>query len=327
MRFRSWMLASTALLVGACGGQGSRPETSPSPTPARIVRGPLAGIQQMLDAGDVDGAIGRLDAVDENAGPERLYLLGEAWALKAETAPLPPPEPPPPGSPRGAAPVIPEFKSEEKTALSFFEKATAAMPYDSRPYMGLANLLAPHARRHHEAAIAAAKKPTPHGRHAERLPAPPPPNPEVSPARVIKAYRTAAASAKDAAALEALFSFAMAVEQLDDADWALKEMISRDRENPAPLVRYGDFLAGAKKMPEAALAEYRQALLWSPGDKSINAKIADVYIGQGAEHFQQTDWARAEVDYNNALKYVERGSEQAKRIQQELDRLADVRRQ
>lgn len=318
-----WLLAVT---FAGCNKGATTSETTGD---AGTTRGPLAGIQEQLDAGDVDAAMARLDAADDSAGPERFYLLGEAWAKKAESAPLPTPQPPPEGSPKGAPMLLPEFKPEELKALSFFEKAAAAMPYDAHAQMGLADLLAPHARRRHDAALAAAaKKPTPHGKHAAAehpLVVPAPGGPDISPERIIKAYRAAAAaSAKDATALEALYTFAVAVERLDDADWARKEVIARDRENPAPLVRYGDFLASAKKMPEEAMAQYRQALLWSPDDKAIKSKIAEIYIAQGLAHYQQTEWALADVDYQNAAKWAD--PDQAQRIQHELDRLSQVRR-
>jgi tetratricopeptide (TPR) repeat protein len=313
--------------VAALTACNKAPATSGTSDKASV-RGSLAGIQEQMDAGDVDGAIARLDALDDSAGPERFYLLGRAWGKKAESAPLPTPQPPPEGSPKGSPMLLPELKPEELKALSYYEKAAAAMPYDAHAQAGLADLLAPHARRRYEAAVlAATKKPTPHGKHAvAEHPAvvPAPGGPDVSPDRVIKAYRAAAAgSAKDSAALEALYDFAVAVDRLDDADWARKEVIARDRENPAPLVRYGDFLAKVRKTPEEAMAHYRQALLWSPDDKVIKAKIADIYIAQGEAHYGQTEWAMAEVDYQNALKYAD--ADQTQRIQQELDRLGRLR--
>jgi tetratricopeptide (TPR) repeat protein len=321
---------AACLLTLAFAACHKAPETSATGNSGTgSTRGPLAGIQEQIDAGDLDAAIARLDATDDSAGPERFYLLGEAWAKKAESAPLPTPQPPPEGSPKGAPMLLPELKPEERKALAFFEKAAAAMPYDAHAQMGLADLLAPHARRRHDAQIAAAaKKPTPHGKHAiAEHPAivPAPGGPDSSPERIIKAYRAAAAaSAKDTTALEALYTFAIAVERLDDADWARKEVIARDRENPAPLVRYGDFLANVKKMPEEGMAQYRQALLWSPDDKAIKAKIAEIYIAQGLAHYQQTEWASADADYQNALKWAD--PDQAQRIQHELDRLSQVRR-
>jgi tetratricopeptide (TPR) repeat protein len=252
-----------------------------------------------------------------------LYVQGLAWAKKAETAPLPTPEALPPGSPRGAVPVAPEFKPEELRAIEFYEKASAAAPQAGQPALALARLIAPHAQRRHEATLAA-KKPV-RGRHAD--PAPPiPQGMDASPARVARAYRdgiTARPTDKDA--VQELYNFAVKTDLLEDAGWALEQAIARDKENGDPLVQYGDFLVQVKKTPDAAIATYRQALIWKPDDKTIKNKIADIYLGVGSAHYQQNELALAEASYREALKWADPGSDVYRHIQAEIDRLKRVR--
>jgi tetratricopeptide (TPR) repeat protein len=290
-------------------------------------------VQAQIDSGDADGALQRVSQSASAVSPEGLCLQAAAWAKKAETAPLPTPEALPPGSPRGAVPVTPEFKPEELKAIDFYERAIAVAPDDPRAQLGLARLLTPHAQRRHDAqvaaAAAAAKKPVrvARGKRAPEpvTPPPPPPGPDASPARVARAYRTAVqALPSDAAALEAYYTFAVRTELLDDADWVLKQAIARDKENPDPLVRYGDFLTNVRKQPDEAIAAYRQALLWKSDDKAIKEKIGEIHLSRGMEHLQQTEWALAEASYREAQKWATPGSDLSKRIDAEMDHLKRV---
>jgi tetratricopeptide (TPR) repeat protein len=285
----------------------------------------LAGVKAQLDSGDVDGAMQRLTDSPSAGSPEGLYLQGAVWAKKAETAPLPTPEALPPGSPRGAVPVTPEFKPEELKAADFFERAIAAAPQDGRASLGLARLLTPHAQRRYDAqtaaAAVAAKKPPSRKRTPAPPPATPPPGPDASPLRVAHAYRAAAESTPgDPTALEAYYNFAVRTQQLDDADWALKQAIARDKENAEPLVRYGDFLANVRKQPDEAIAAYRQALIWKD-DKQVKEKIGEIHLSRGMAHLQQTEWALADAAYHEAQKWTTPGSDLSKRIDAEMDRL------
>jgi tetratricopeptide (TPR) repeat protein len=291
--------------------------------------GELAGVQSQIDSGDVDGALQRISQSTAAGSPEGLYLQGQVWAKKAETAPLPTPEALPPGSPRGAVPITPEFKAEELKAIDLYERAIAAAPEDARAQLGLARMLAPHAQRRHDAqvaaAAAAAKKPVRavRGKRTPEpvTPPPPPPGPDANPARVARAYRAAVqALPKDSAALEAYYTFAVHTELLDDADWALKQAIARDKESPEPLVRYGDFLLNVRKRPDEAIAQYRAALLWKD-DKAIKEKIGEIHLSAGMAHLQQTEWSLADASYREAQKWAAPGSDLAKRIDAEIEHL------
>jgi tetratricopeptide (TPR) repeat protein len=315
--------AGTALLVIAVAIACDRFSGAKSdPGPART-RHPTEEARELIEAGQFDAALAKLGEVPGEAAA--LYYQGVAWAGKAESAPLPTP---PPAGDHAGLPGAPEFKPEELTALDFFEKALAAGPADGRAELALAELLAPHAVRWHERHVAAQHS-TRKGRQA--APASPPPLPPGVPDyrtdRVIEAYRAALRgdpASKQAA--EGLARFSLRVGRLDDADAAFRELIQRDKENPENLVRYGDFLAGDRKDTAAAVDQYRQALIWRPGDDETRGKIADVFIAQGIAHYQKQEYAVAEARFAEADKYVtDRNTPRGIRIQDYLARLRSIR--
>ncbi|HEX9188421.1 MAG TPA: hypothetical protein VGB87_15185, partial [Vicinamibacteria bacterium] len=90
---------------------------------------PIAEARALVDARRFDEAIARLG---DGADAESLYLLGRAWAGRAETAPVPPPVPgSPPGAPR-------PLKPEEASALACFERAVAARPDHAAAHLAMA---------------------------------------------------------------------------------------------------------------------------------------------------------------------------------------------
>jgi tetratricopeptide (TPR) repeat protein len=294
------------------------PGASATPAPSKG-RHPTEEARELIEAGQLDAALEKLSEMPGE--PDALYYQGVVWARKAEAAPLPTP---PPAGP-GAAPLAAaEFKPEELTALDFFEKALAAGPADGRAELALAELLAPHALRWQERVDAGQRR-------TRRAPAPPPTLPpgvpDYRPDRVIEAYRGALAgdrSSKQAA--EGLARFCVRAGRLEEADAAFRELIQRDKENPANLVRYGDFLAGERKDTAAAVDHYRQALIWRPDDDETRGKIADVFIAQGVEHYKKQEYAMAEVRFSEAEKYVtDRSSPRGVRIQEYLGRLRSIR--
>jgi Tfp pilus assembly protein PilF len=98
--------------------------------------------------------------------------------------------------------------------------------------------------------------------------------------------------------------------------------VERDKENPAPLVRYGDFLEETKKDYDAAILQYRQALMWRPDDTSIKDKISDIYFEMGRAHLQQNERALAEARYLEALKWApDSTSAQHQKIKTEMRQL------
>jgi tetratricopeptide (TPR) repeat protein len=338
MKARVACVAASALLALACnkpgtGGSAEPPKSEPTAAPPPSA---LAEAKGLLGAGRVDEAIARLQ---QTQTPEAWYLLGEAWSKKAESAPLPIPEPLPPDAPRGAVPVTPEFKTEERQAMDLYEKAMAGLPDDPRPKLGLAHLLAPHAQRHYDEAQAAAAAPPPKPVKAAgkkgRLPTPTPTPPpavasdvDFSPARVCQLMHQASEkSLSTVEPVEALYAFAVRVGELDEADWALRERIRRENENPAHLVRYGDFLREVKKAPDAAIEQYRQALIWRSDDPVPKSRIANIYIDAGNTHYENGEYALAEARYQDAVKWVpDKTSEQWQRLQRELEKVRRLRR-
>ena len=306
------------LLCVACGGSKEPAPGGEAPRePAEI-----GEARSLLAAGRFDEVLARLQ---NSRSPEALYLEAEAWAGKAETAPLPTPEALPPGSPRDAVPATPEFKPEELQAIERYEKAAASLPKDPRPRAGLAKLMAPHAERRYDAEqAAAAAVATRKGRAP--VPTPVPAGPDFSPAAVAGLYRQAAELSSNAEPLEALYAFAVRVGQLEEAGWALQERIRRDNENPDHTLRYGDFLRDLKKEPIAAVDQYRQVLIWRPQDAEVKARIGDVYLGLGREHHRNGEYATAEARYKEAQKWLDRGSPRYAELQQDMERLRNIRR-
>jgi tetratricopeptide (TPR) repeat protein len=236
--------------------------------------------------------------------------------------------PTPPPAQGSESLAAPEFKPEELTALDFFEKALASTPGDGRASLAVADLLAPHAARWQERVDGPQNTGRGRRRAATRLPPTLPPGvPDFRTDRVIDAYQAALRgdrSSKQAA--ESLARFSLRVGRLEEADTAFRELIQRDKENPEHLVRYGDFLASERKDVPAALDQYRQALIWRPDDDATRGKIADVFIGQGVEHYQRQEYAVAEARFAEAEKYItDRGSPRAIKIQDYQARLRSIR--
>ena len=318
-RRRSARLIPLLLLAAACGGgtDGSAPAKD-------AVSPEIAEARKLLAAGRADDVLARFQ---NNASPEALLLVAQAWAKKAETAPLPTPEAVPPDSPRDFVPVTPEFKPEELRAIEAYEKAAAALAGDPRPMAGLAAVLAPHSIRRYEAEQAPAAAPKPAKGKPTAAPTVPPPGPDFSPARVARAYRQAAEKSTDPQAVEAVYAFAVRAGQIEDADWALQERMRRENENPEHALRYGDFLRDVKKDPMAAIGQYRQVLIWRPDDAEAKGRVADIYLDMGNAHYQSGQYATAEARYEDARKWIpDRSSERYQRLQRETEKLRRLRR-
>jgi hypothetical protein len=264
-------------------------------------------------------------------GPNPFYDEGLEWARKAETAPLPTPPPLLSPLPKGALPPpAPEFKPEEIQAVASFEKAIAERPDDPRPHLALAELLAPHALDRHEALDQAAWKKKP-ARARGKAPFPPPtPDPagiDFSVDRIVRSYEAAIQNDPAARApVEALIAFAIRVKQLEAAEGAFQELVKRVRESPEPFLSYGDFLLTVKKDPDAAIEQYRQALIWRPDDEAIRAKIAGIYIDMGAAAYANRQYGIAQSRFADAAKYVtDKGSPQGLKLQDYIGRLREIR--
>jgi tetratricopeptide (TPR) repeat protein len=230
--------------------------------------------------------------------------------------------------PWGAAPpAAPELKPEEVTALDFYEKALAARADHSHAHLGIAELLAPHAIRKQEVELAKKKsRPPRRGKAVEPTPEPAT-GPDWTPERVIREYRAAwQADPKSKAAVEGLIRFAGRVGRLDDAEAGLQELTQRDPERPEPFIHLADFLINDKKDPLGAVEQYKQALVWRADDDATRAKIADIYIAMGIEHWNAGQWSLADSRFKEAQKFVtDRNSPQGLKVRDYTGRLADIR--
>lgn len=252
-------LVLVAALAAGCNGVGGG---------AGDAGGPLDGARALIDQGDYDGALAQLAG---GSDPESLYLMGRAWAGKAQAG-----QPSPDG---GLGP-------EALQALDFLERAVAARPDHAGAQLAIAELLAPFV-----------PSPSPGAKEG--------PSPAVTAERVLSAYG-AAVQADPAAtdSVEALIRFATRVERYAEAEAAYQELTSRDRENADILVRFGDFLAGPAEKPDEATAVYAQALIWRPDDAATRAKVADIHIAAARAHVEEREWVAAEARIREARKNI-----------------------
>jgi tetratricopeptide (TPR) repeat protein len=295
--------AAAALALLACGCTRQAAEGKGSADP-------LAAVRSLLSERRYDEVLARLgDASD----PDSAYLAGRAWAGKAESAPLPTPGP---GGPDTEA-----LKPEEQRAIDLYERAVAARPDFAEAHRAIADLLAPHAIASVAAAHAAARGP----RHAKASALAPAASALVD--RVLKSYGQAVQS--DLAGTEAassLIAFAVQVGRLADADAAYQELVRRNREDPTYLVRYGDFLAGTAGKPDAALAQYSQALILKPDDTATRLKIAEIHLEAAAALLRDRQYIQAEARVKDARRYVvDRSSPQAAQLAELEAQLREVR--
>jgi tetratricopeptide (TPR) repeat protein len=324
-------LALGLLLVAAIGCQSrSTPEAGGgAPASSRDVEEARA----MLEAGDADGTLARL----QNAGddPEALHLQGRAWAKKAESAPLPTPPPATSPLPKGAPPPRPpEFKPEERRAIDLFERAVALRPELAPAHLALAQLLAPHAIRFHdrEQAAQTARLRDAAARRRPGRGAPPEPLPtaepgvDYGPERVAREYTLAMRGDSGRPSVEALIAFAVKTGRLDDAEVGYQELIRRVKESGEPLAMYGDFLVRDKKDPVAAIEQYRQALIWSPNDDVTRSKLANIFLTRGLDYFNQQQYAMADAQFTEAAKYIpDRDSPQGRILTEHQAKLREIR--
>lgn len=292
-------LVSVLLLVPGCARGGASGGAAGG--------GPLEEARALVERGEAEAALVRLrDAPAED--PDALYWQGRAHALKAERAPAP----------------AGEFKPEELTAVELFERTLARRPDHAGAHLALARVLSPHALRRH-APPAAGKGALDAGRSGAD--AEPAPGVDFSVDRVLRAYEMAmAADARGLGPVEGLIAFATAVERLDAAEAAYRELVKRQGESPDPLVRYGDFLRHRRQDGARAIEQYRQALIWKPDDDGIRARVADIYLARGSEYFAQKHWAMADAEFRAAEKFVtDRSSAQGQALAAFQAKLKQIR--
>lgn len=287
-------VAAASVLAGGCRGAAK-----PGPG-AQAARGPLALVEEKK----YDEAIAAVGAASD---PEALFVLGRAWAGKAALAPVPAPEP---------GQTLPPLKPEEMTALGYLERVVAARPDHAGAHLAIGDLLAPHAL-----ALAEARRVSPPGSIA------PPPGVDASAERVVRSYADAMqADPAGSDAAEKLVRFGMAAGRLAEADAAYQELLKRRREDPALLVRYGDFLAGVRGEPERALAQYAQALMWRPDDATTRLKMAEIYLQAAASHLAKREYASADQRIRDARGLgFDPSSPQGARMRDLEQQLRDIR--
>jgi tetratricopeptide (TPR) repeat protein len=263
----------------------------------------LAEARALVEERRFDEAIARLP---EGADAEALYLLGRAWAGKAETAPVPTP------APGGASPAGSPLKPEETRALAYYERAVAARPDHAAAHLAIAELLAPHAlvaaTRGGAATLAGGSV-------------------DASVDRVLRSFGDAVqADPAGTAAVEAMIRFATRAGRVTEADGAFQELVRRRREDPELLIRYGDFLAGPGKNADGALARYAQALIWRPDDAATRLKMADLHLAAASALLAQLQYAAAEARLRDARRFVtDPASPQAARLRELDGRLREIR--
>ena len=287
MRSSAALVLTALAVVAGCKRESARPP-----------EGPKAEARAQIEQGQYDAALAKLG---DESDPEALYLLGRAWAGKARLAGIAP----------GAA-----LRPEERQALDFFERAVAAQPGLAAAHRGIGDLLAPHA-------LAGLAARPPRGARG----ASPPPAPEASVDRVLKAYGEAVQSdLQDTKALEALIAFALKAGRTREAEEGFEELVRRDRENPDLLVRFGDFLAGPGSDPQEALSRYAQALIWRPDDVATKLKIAAIHLDAARRHLDQREYPAAEGELQEAQKFVgDPSSPEATRLREMEGAIAEVR--
>ena len=125
---------------------------------------------------------------------------------------------------------------------------------------------------------------------------------------------------------EHLVRFATSAGRWAEVDAAYQELVRRRREDPALLVRYGDFLAVQGANPEGALAQYAQALMWRPDDAATRLKMADVYLQEAAAHLGKREYAAAEQRIRDAKRLnFDASSTQGAKMRDLEQQLRDIR--
>lgn len=304
--------ALVCLLAVGCG--------KPASEKAPAAEDPLGEARALVGQGQFDEALARLQA---SSDPESLYLQGLAWAGKALKAPLPTPPASAPGAPAAAAP---EWKPEEVRAIDLFERTVEARPDHAGAHLALAQVLAPHALARAEREAAASRARPRKGKPGE-APLAPSEGPDAGSERVVREFQRAAqADVTAKAPVEALIAFAVKAGRPGDVEAGFVELLKRDREKPEPFVRFGDFLWDQKKDAEAAIAQYRQALIWRPDDDATRGKVADIYIQIARVHVDNREYATADARLREAEKYItDKSSPQARRLQEQQAFLAQIR--
>ncbi len=92
-------------------------------------------------------------------------------------------------------------------------------------------------------------------------------------------------------------------------------------------MRYGDFLAGPRAAPDAALAQYSQALMWRPDDAGIRLKMADIHLRAAGEHLARQEYMAADARLKEVRRLgIDPASAQSARARELEQALSEIRR-
>jgi tetratricopeptide (TPR) repeat protein len=276
---RAAAIAAVGLAIHAgCHRGSARPAAASGPAEARA----------LVEQGRFDDAIAKIGTSDD---PETLVVLGRAWAGRARSQPLPTPAP-------GARPGEVAVKEDDARALGFLERAAAMRPDLADAHLAIAEILAPYALA---GATASGAKAFEAGGAAAAGP-----GPDTSVDRVLRSFSEALqADPAGTTAAQELIDFATRAGRLQEADAGYQELIRRRREDPELLVRYGDFLAGPRADPEAALSAYGQALIWKPDDQAVRAKVAAIHLDAAEAALREREYTTADARLREARRYAD----------------------
>ena len=139
-------------------------------------------------------------------------------------------------------------------------------------------------------------------------------------------YQAASRSPQVArAAADGLIAFGTRAGRLDAADAGFRQLLELVKEKPEPFIQYGNFLLEQKGDGVGAIEQYRQALIWKSDDEATRLRIADIYLGRGAEQFGKQHFALADEEFKQAAKWVAPGSPQEQQLRSYQRQLREIR--
>ena len=109
------------------------------------------------------------------------------------------------------------------------------------------------------------------------------------------------------------------------AEAGFRQLLELVKEKPEPFIQYGNFLLEHKHDGDAAIEQYRQALIWKSDDEATRLRIADIYLSRGAEHFGMQHFALADAAFKQAAKWVAPGSTQEQQLRSYQRQLLEIR--
>ena len=254
-------------------GAGLRPRR------ARAAAGPLAEARALVAEGRFDDVLARVGRAPTRSP---LYLLGRAWAGKAQSAPVPTPAPGP--APSGRAPQA----GGGARAGGSYERAVAARPDLADAQLAIARCSPRTRSRCRGARGAAAPRRGPRPSRRARAP---------------QLRRRDPGRPRRHGAAEAMIALRDARRAAGEADAAFQELVRRRREDPAP-ARALRGLPGRRRpaKPEAALAPVRAGAHLEAGRHRHPAEDGGHPPGRGRPHLRDLQYVAAEARLRDARR-------------------------